>query len=66
MNTIKNRIKALLATENKKMKDIAPIIGKSLANLSVQLTKGHTTFAQAEAIADYLGYDIVFVKRKPE
>ena len=64
--SIKNRIKSLVAQEDKKLKEIAPVVGKSLSSLSGQLKRSTMSFDDAEKIADFLGYDIVFVKRKPE
>ena len=66
MVNIRTQIKILLAQEQKKMIDIAPLVKKDPSNLSAQLIRGTMSYEDAQKIADYLGYDIVFVKRKPE
>lgn len=67
---IKEEIKALLAKESQTMTDIASKIysnknkRSAMSNLSQKLGKETIRYEEVREIADILGYDIEFVKRK--
>ncbi len=65
---VREQIKALLAQENMKMKDLAEKMqektGKnySLQNLSHRLKRGTVSFNEVLEISEILGYNITFEK----
>ncbi len=65
---VREQIKALLAQENMKMKELAlkmqEITGKnySLQNLSHRLKRGTVTYNEVLQISEILGYSIKFEK----
>lgn len=67
---INQRIKILLATEATTLTKIAEDLGLvkmykvTMNNLSRKLRSGTIKFTEVEMIADMLGYDIAFIKRK--
>lgn len=67
---INQRIKILLATEATTLTKIAENLGilkhykVTMNNLSRKLRSGTIKFTEVEMIADALGYDIAFIKRK--
>lgn len=67
---IKKQIKVLVAMEGKTLTDIAAKIygadnkRAALNNLSQKLRNNTVKFTEIEQIADILGYDIEFKKRK--
>lgn len=67
---IKEQIKTLIAQEGIKLKDLAGIItertGKKCSpnSLSQKLRRETLTYNETLMIADFLNYDITFVKRK--
>lgn len=60
----REKVKAILAVENVTMTAIAEKINTSVNNLSNKLRNKTITYDSVEEIADILGYDIEFVKRK--
>lgn len=60
----REKVKAILAVENITMTAIAEKINTSVNNLSNKLRNKTITYDSVEEIADLLGYDIEFVKRK--
>lgn len=61
---IREDIKALLAHENVTMQSIAEKLNTSVQNLSNKLRSRTIRFEDVREIADLLGYDIEFKKRK--
>ena len=67
---IKEDIKSILAKEAKTMTEIASILYKTencrtaMSNLSNKLSRNTIKYEEVRQIADILGYDIQFVKRK--
>lgn len=67
---IKDEIKSLLAKEAKTMTEIASILYETdnmrsaMSNLSQKLSNNTIKYEEVRQIADLLGYDIQFVKRK--
>ncbi len=57
-------IKAILATENIKLTQIAGKLGTSVQNLSNKLRNKNIKYSEIEAIAEILNYEIKFEKRK--
>lgn len=57
-------IKIALIENNMQQKELAEKLGTSTANISQILKKDNIGYNKAEQIADILGYDIVWVKRK--
>lgn len=57
-------IKAILATENIKLTQIAEKLGTSVQNLSNKLRNKNIKYSEIEAIAEILNYEIKFEKRK--
>lgn len=57
-------IKSILAKENITMTDLAKKIPTSVNNLSNKLRNNTIKYEEVRQIADILGYDIQFVKRK--
>ena len=62
--SIREDIKSLLAKENMTMTDIAEQMDSTIQNLSQKLRNKTIKFEEVREIADLLGYDIEFVKRK--
>ncbi len=60
----REKIKAILAVENITMTALAEKINSSVNNLSNKLRNKTITYELVEQIADILGYDIEFKKRK--
>ncbi len=67
---VKEQIKALLAQENIKLKELVEeLITKtgqpySSSSLSHRLSRGKVTYNEVLTIADILGYDIKFERRE--
>ena len=67
---IRDEIKSLLANEAKTMTEIASMIYENenkrsaMSTLSQKLKKGTIRFSEVWQIADILGYDIKFEKKK--
>lgn len=62
--SVREEVKSLLAKENKTMKDIAGQMDTTIQNLSQKLRNKTIKFEEVREIADILGYDIEFKKRK--
>ena len=62
--SIREDIKSLLARENTTMQDVAKKLDISVQNLSNKLRSKTIRFETVREIADILGYDIKFEKRK--
>ncbi len=62
--SIREDIKSLLARENITMQDVAKKLDISVQNLSNKLRSKTIRFETVREIADILGYDIKFEKRK--
>lgn len=62
--SIREDIKSLLAKENMTMKDVAEQMDSTIQNLSQKLRNKTIKFEEVREIANLLGYDIEFVKRK--
>lgn len=62
--SIREDIKSLLARENITMQDVAKKLDISVQNLSNKLRSKTIRFETVREIADTLGYDIKFEKRK--
>lgn len=62
--SIREDIKVLLAQENITMQWVAEKLNTSVQNLSNKLRSKTIKFEQVRQIADILGYDIEFKKRK--
>lgn len=60
----RGEIKSILAKENITMTDLAKKIPTSVNNLSNKLRNNTIKYEEVRQIADILGYDIQFVKRK--
>lgn len=60
----REEIKALLAKENTTMSKIAVKLNMSINNLSNKLRNKTIKYEEVREIADILGYNIEFVKRK--
>ena len=60
----RGKIKSILAKENITMTDLAKKIPTSVNNLSNKLRNNTIKYEEVRQIADILGYDIQFVKRK--
>ena len=60
----RGEIKSILAKENITMTDLAKKIPTSVNNLSNKLRNTTIKYEEVRQIADILGYDIQFVKRK--
>lgn len=60
----REKIKSILAVENMTMTLLATKINTSVNNLSNKLRNRTITYDLVEEIADILGYDIEFKKRK--
>jgi len=69
---VKEQIKTLLVQEDIKLKELAAMItektGKKCApdSLSHKLRRGSLTYNETLMIAELLGYDIAFIKKKDE
>ena len=67
---IKEQIKILLLQEHLMLKELAELISKNSEkkctpdSLSQKLRRGSLTYNETLMIADLLGYDIKFIKRK--
>ena len=67
---VREQIKTLLAQEDIKLKDLAAMIaektGKKCApdSLSQKLRRGSLTYNETLIIAELLGYEIAFLKKK--
>ncbi len=67
---VREQIKVLLAKEKLKMKDLAILLqestGKtySLDSISHRLQRGTFTYNEVVTVAELLGYNISFIKRK--
>ena len=62
--SIREDIKVLLAQENITMQWVAAKLNTSVQNLSNKLRSKTIKFEQVRQLADILGYDIEFKKRK--
>ena len=62
--SIREDIKSLLARENITMQNVAKKLDISVQNLSNKLRSKTIRFETVREIADILGYDIKFEKRK--
>ena len=60
----RGEIKSILAKENITMTDLAKKIPTSVNNLSNKLRNNTIKYEEVRQIADILGYNIQFVKRK--
>ena len=67
---IHNHIKSIIVLEGTTMKDVAEMLylkygrSDSVSNLSGKLSRGSLRYDEAMEIADVLGYDIVWQKRR--
>ena len=64
MEIFKTKFKKILIDENKTLTEIANKLDTKSQNLSNKLRRGSITYDDAQIIADILGYDIEWVKRK--
>ena len=66
--TIKNEVKSYIVKEGFTMKKIARLLDEesnvALQNLSNKLTRGTIKYSEIKEIADILGYDIKWEKKK--
>lgn len=68
--TIRNEIKSVIVREGMTMERIVNRLAenygwsKSVPNFSGKLTRGTLRYVEALELADSLGYDVVWVKRK--
>ena len=66
---VKEQVKALLAQEGVKQKDLVEFLNKrggsySAQTLSHRLGRGSLTYNEVMTIAEILGYDVQFVKEQ--
>ena len=67
---IRNEIKAYIVREGKTMNEVVEDLAyeyewsDSVPNLSGKLRRGSLRYQEAKELADVLGYDLVWVKRK--
>lgn len=67
---IRNEIKAIIVREGKQMADVVNKLAeeygwsRSVPNFSGKLSRGSLRYYEALELADSLGYDIVWQKRK--
>ena len=67
---IRNEIKAYIVREGKTMNEVVENLAyeydwsDSVPNLSGKLRRGSLRYQEAKELADVLGYDLVWVKRK--
>ena len=67
---IRNEIKAYIVREGKTMNEVVEDMAyeydwsDSVPNLSGKLRRGSLRYQEAKELADVLGYDLVWVKRK--
>lgn len=67
---IKEQIKTLLAQEDVKLKDLADMISQHMGvscsanSLSQKLRRGTLSYNETLMIAELLGYEIAFIKKK--
>ena len=67
---IRNEIKAYIVREGKTMNEVIEDLAyeydwsDSVPNLSGKLRRGSLRYQEAKELADVLGYDLVWVKRK--
>ena len=70
MMDIRNEIKAYIVREGKTMNEVVEDLAyeydwsDSVPNLSGKLRRGSLRYQEAKELADVLGYDLVWVKRK--
>ena len=70
MMDIRNEIKAYIVREGKTMNEVEEDLAyeydwsDSVPNLSGKLRRGSLRYQEAKELADVLGYDLVWVKRK--
>jgi len=70
MMNIRREIKAYIVREGLSMREVVERLfithkwSRSLSNFSGKLQRGTLRYTEAEEVADVLGYDIVWVKRK--
>ena len=70
MMDIRNEIKAYIVREGKTMNEVVENLAyeydwsDSVPNLSGKLRRGSLRYQEAKELADVLGYDLVWVKRK--
>ena len=70
MMDIRNEIKAYIVREGKTMNEVVEDLAYeydwsgSVPNLSGKLRRGSLRYQEAKELADVLGYDLVWVKRK--
>ena len=70
MMDIRNEIKAYIVREGKAMNEVVENLvyeydwSDSVPNLSGKLRRGSLRYQEAKELADVLGYDLVWVKRK--
>lgn len=70
MMNIRREIKAYIVREGLSMREVVERLSithkwsRSLSNFSGKLQRGTLHYTEAEEVADVLGYDIVWVKRK--
>ena len=70
MMDISNEIKAYIVREGKTMNEVVEDLAyeydwsDSVPNLSGKLRRGSLRYQEAKELADVLGYDLVWVKRK--
>ena len=70
MMDIRNEIKAYIVREGKTMNEVVEDMAyeydwsDSVPNLSGKLRRGSLRYQEAKELADVLGYDLVWVKRK--
>ena len=70
MMDIRNEIKAYIVREGKAMNEVVENLAyeydwsDSVPNLSGKLRRGSLRYQEAKELADVLGYDLVWVKRK--
>lgn len=69
---VREQIKTLLAQESIKLKDLAAMISEQIGKncapnvLSRKLSRGTLSYNETLMIAELLGYDIAFIKKKDE
>ena len=70
MMNIRREIKAYIVREGLSMREVVERLSithkwsRSLSNFSGKLQRGTLRYTEAEEVADVLGYDIVWIKRK--
>ena len=68
--TVKNEIRAYIVREGTSMNEVLEKLAfthgwsRSISNFSGKLTRGTLRYSEAKDLADVLGYEIVWVRKK--